>query len=388
MKNTRKTLIALFMVFVMVFTMIPGSALASDKPEPNGDGTEESGGISGMFNGLLNIVLEIGDYLKGEDTDFVDDLFKEGGLLYKLLPEGTDLNAMTQMVREQLSEDGELAKMVRDANRDPDKFVADLMKSMSDRNSGVFQLIASFRNDMEVYAKQMKEQLSDEKSGFYAVVSDAITNSINEDGSLNTQQLGILVNVLVGGYNGNNEYVESSDFYYPGDEVYEASRAAYAEINQESMDEADVQIVSSYIIKNDRLEDGTVRQFGFFAQKNYAIEDNEMKFVSGTRDLYLFTLEKDEKGAWVVTDSDHPEDGDQYRRSLRRLCQTMDTTMKDFDRASEGVEMWNLLNLSVYLEDHPEIERAEYNGEMMTLEEINELSTKTMEKFFTEESAK
>lgn len=352
--KAKKALAALLLVAVMVLALMPGMALAADEPAGTDDPakTEETdGSLGGKLGKLLDKVSELGSAV-GSDGSFAA-LFEEGG---------------------------PLVQMIQKASGNTEQFMQSLVKALSDKSSAVYKMIASFREDPDQYVQDLIDKLSDKGSALYQAVQSAAENAMGENGSVNYGGVAEMIGLLLGGNLGSDADL-SIDFYYPGDEVYQACRAYFQEMNKEFMDEGDVQFVRSTVVENAQLEDGSVRQLGLFTQDNYAADGSDMKCISGISIPCLFTLTQNEDGSWTVTDVVQTEDGDTYQESLVRMCEEMGTTVEEFYRVTDTNGLWEALDLESYLNEHPEIKRIEFRGEMLTAEELNKVSDELMTEY-------
>ena len=91
-------------------------------------------------------------------------------------------------------------------------------------------------------------------------------------------------------------------------------------------------------------------------------------------DTLLLTLTKGEDGTYTVTNEKHAADGEDYAESLEALCEEVGIPVDDVRVASKLGAYNDADALAKYLNEHPEIATAEYQGEQMTAEELKALS--------------
>ena len=147
-----------------------------------------------------------------------------------------------------------------------------------------------------------------------------------------------------------------------------------AERNAEFMDAGDVQIFSKIPGYVGDPEADEFKVLGDFTQVNYVIDGDQMNMISAATDTLLLTLTKGEDGTYTVTDEKHAADGEDYADSLEALCEEVGIPVDDVYVASKLGAYNDADALAKYLNEHPEIATAEYQGEQMTAEELKALS--------------
>ena len=147
-----------------------------------------------------------------------------------------------------------------------------------------------------------------------------------------------------------------------------------AERNAEFMDAGDVQIFSKIPGYVGDPEADEFKVLGDFTQVNYVIDGDQMNMKSAATDTLLLTLTKGEDGTYTVTDEKHAADGEDYADSLEALCEEVGIPVDDVHVASKLGAYNDADALVKYLNEHPEIATAEYQGEQMTAEELKALS--------------
>ena len=147
-----------------------------------------------------------------------------------------------------------------------------------------------------------------------------------------------------------------------------------AERNAEFMDAGDVQIFSKIPGYVGDPEADEFKVLGDFTQVNYVIDGDQMNMISAATDTLLLTLTKEEDGTYTVTDEKHAADGEDYADSLEALCEEVGIPVDDVHVASKLGAYNDADALAKYLNEHPEIATAEYQGEQMTAEELKALS--------------
>ena len=279
-----------------------------------------------------------GEVAEQEDTSggLLEALFGEGGTLNEVIPEETDIDAVLGTAKEQLNRaDGEIEKLL------------DKIYDMTQNEAG------SFSPDT------LKEYADD----------------------------------LLGKFIGGEEDfdISSLDAYFEISSNYNAAEEQYIkECNAEMMDPGDVQIVSQYPIYtvDYELEDVEITNLASLIQNNYKLDDeNQLCFISGARDIVLFKHQKNEEGNYAVVEATFTEDGENYTSSLEKMCDEVGITLDECFEEIAFAEAAVAYDLEEYLNNHPDIKGIEYQGEIRTAEELDEIFYNAIDELYPSEEA-
>ena len=269
------------------------------------------------------------------------------------------------------------------APADPVDEIGELLSSLSDRLPEKVNVGGALRT----VGKILEDAGSAANQGLQSV-ADKITD---EDGSVDWQKVensaeelfdnlagGLLIGDA-GGDAGEGETEQDLDALMADILVpYERADAVMfdyvAERNAEFMDAGDVQIFSKIPGYVGDPEADEFKVLGDFTQVNYVIDGDQMNMISAATDTLLLTLTKGEDGTYTVTDEKHAADGEDYADSLEALCEEVGIPVDDVYVASKLGAYNDADALAKYLNEHPEIATAEYQGEQMTAEELKALS--------------
>ena len=227
------------------------------------------------------------------------------------------------------------------------------------------------------------EKLEDAGSTLGQTVEGVLNLVRDEDGSVNLEKAGDLLDDLFGMYSGDGGSDEELDeILRRYNELDEVMRDHLFERNAEYMDPGDVQIYSKQTAYMDDIDQDVIRVLADFTQDNYTIEGDQMIYLSGASEPLLLTLVRGEDGSITVTDEMCTEDGEGFDASLEILCEEVDLTSDDY-YASMVFGAYNDADaLAEYLEGHPEIVGAEYMGEIMTAAELRAMSEEYADSLF------
>ena len=213
----------------------------------------------------------------------------------------------------------------------------------------------------------------------------------NEDGSVDWDKVGgsasDLLGLLAGGFMsgdagweyGDGESEQDMDALFaqimlPYDKADEAMFAYVAERNAQFMDAGDAQVLSKKTGYIGDPEKDEFQALAEFTQVNYVIDGDQMNMVSAATDTLLLTLAKGEGYTYTVIDEKHAEDGEGYAASREALCEEVGIPVDDFD-VSCMLGVYNDASaLADYLNEHPGIATAEYQGKQMSAEELQALA--------------
>lgn len=331
------------MLFAMVLAIGMGMTMPAMAEETNEQGLGDLIGSlfqdGGLVDGLLGEDGAVSNYLSDEKTmETINGLFGEDGPLAGVIPEDVDISGVLETVGSQLS----------------------------DANSTLHQGIDS--------------------------VVDMVTD---ENGSIDWEKIegsvGDLFGVIAGGgkigsesAEGDEEDIDAliAELMIPYNKADEVMFAYVGEKNADLMDAGDVQIFSKKTGYMDDPEQDEVKVLGDFTQVNFAIDGDQMNMVSAATDTILFTLARDEEGNYTVVDEKYAEDGEGYSASVEAMCGELGIPVEDFYSGTLLGAYNDADKLADYLDEHPEITTAEFQGEQMTAEELRALSDGYIEGLF------
>ncbi len=269
------------------------------------------------------------------------------------------------------------------APADPVDEIGELLSSLSDRLPEKVNVGGALRTVGEI----LEDAGSAANQGLQSV-ADKITD---EDGAIDWQKVENSAEELfdnltgglsignTGGGAGEGETEQDldalmADILAPYERADAVMFDYVAERNAEFMDAGDVQIFSKIPGYVGDPEADEFKVLGDFTQVNYVIDGDQMNMISAATDTLLLTLTKGEDGTYTVTDEKHAADGEDYADSLEALCEEVGIPVDDVHVASKLGAYNDADALAKYLNEHPEIATAEYQGEQMTAEELKALS--------------
>ena len=272
-------------------------------------------------------------------AEAVKSLFGAGGPLFGVLPEGTNIDEMVGTSREQMGQADQEIRQVLDE-------VAE--KAQNDSIDPNVQ-----QDTLEEYAEALLER----------ILGSA---DFEKDDPLPFASLDEYLEVYNGIKNLEDDYIR--------------------EHNAESMEAGDVQIVASNSLADEEIDEDQARRLACVIQNNYRIdEENQLRLVSSSEDVVLFTHQKDQDGNYLVTDAEFAEKGENYDSSIQALNLKMDDPSDELQEDLEASRIMVAYDLKEYLEEHPEVKGIEFEGEIRTAEELDEIMIDRLSKLYEED---
>lgn len=279
--------------------------------------------------------------LEQEDiyAEAVKSLFGAGGPLFGVLPEGTNIDEMVGASREQMGQADQEIRQVLDE-------VAE--KAQNDSIDPNVQ-----QDTLEEYAEALLER----------ILGSA---DFEKDDPLPFASLDEYLEVYNGIKNLEDDYIR--------------------EHNAESMEAGDVQIVASNSLADEEIDEDQAKRLACVIQNNYRMdEENQLWLVSSSEDVVLFTHQKDQDGNYLVTDAEFAEKGENYESSIQALNLKMDDPSDELQEDLEASRIMVAYDLKKYLEEHPEVKGIEFEGEIRTAEELDEIMIDRLSKLYEED---
>ena len=257
----------------------------------------------------------------------IEALFGEGGSLYGIFPEGTDTEAIAGAAREQMDI----------VNRQFSRAIEEIVEK-SESESVDFD-----QESLQKFAEALLGQ-------FIGSRADG-----NDAGGFDFDSLDALIEA-------RNAIIDSEKEYV-------------IEHNSGSMESGDVQIVASDVYhEDDDYEQEEFRMLSNMIQNNYRMDDeNQLWLVDSSEDVILFTHERGQDGGYSIKDAVFAEKGDNYMSSVEALLIETGESVDDPEETLETSRVFVLYDLKDYLKEHPEVKGIEYEGEIRTAEELDQI---------------
>ena len=139
-------------------------------------------------------------------------------------------------------------------------------------------------------------------------------------------------------------------------------------------------IVMSEVVKLGESDPNV--EFGWYVLANYRKSENgkDLTLVSAGGAVELITYEKQEDGTFKVASAITALDGSSMFESMvKGMCDRYGVTYEDYISAMKWQEFNEVSFLLEFMSDHPDYERIEYKGAMVTAKDLDEMQNKMYE---------
>ena len=228
----------------------------------------------------------------------------------------------------------------------------------------------------------VKEIPEEDKESLKQLVLKGIGKLTEGTDKIDADTVTNLIGMLFGSGFGTKESKESGENYSDTEEYQsylawnDAIDSFLIEHYSEGQESADVLIPHSYLIGND---EGTIPDtfvLGGFGIEAFTADGTDLKMKYAAKDVLLLTLEQDEAtGVYKVVDCIQAEDGEKYADSVADMCAKYGVALDNFNASIAYRDWCDLMDLTMYLEEHPEVQRIEVQGELKTKEEIEDFAS-------------
>lgn len=337
----KKKYLALALTASMILTMAAPAAAWAEAAESTP--TQEEGGddlLGGLLGGLVGGLL-------GEDSK-VGEILGENGELSKLLGEDGALSGL-------LGEDGKLAELFGEGGALSDLLGEDgKLAELFGEGGALSDLLGEDGKLAELFGEGGK-----------------LSEILGTDGELSAilGEGGALGDILEGLVSGGEDI--NFDDFLAGYPSWTAIEDYIKSSNEGQMDAGDEQIVIINKASDKMQDDGTVKILGYFRQDNFTAEGTELKLLGSSSFSALLTFAKDENGEWSVIDDVRGEEGSDEAEGIEKLCAEADIPTDQYYENMALEDMMVAMDYHDFMREHQEYERIEYNGEMMTEEDLD-----------------
>lgn len=371
-----KKLLSLILAIAMMMTIVP--ALAET-------GTE-AGGLSSLLSGL-------GDSSGESSGESSGDTSSLTGLLGGLLGGGSGLDLSTlgkTLVQKLKDKLGDLKGVDLDA----------IVSGLKDKLGG---LLGGLKDKLGGLTKSGTDETTTtetgESSGDMSSLTSLLgglgessgeTGATGETGSASDLEALMMLGSLLGGSEGEGEGTEDIDLEsflesFKLSEEYQEYVARYAAIQEhlnlehaEGLSAGDEQVMSLSEIYDSNVPDNPDVVFGLFTLMNYTKSEDgkELKALNSAGSVEILTLEKQEDGTFRVLEAATARDED-FEADLKVLCETYGTTTASYEEAKKWQIFDLVADLYSFMAGHPEYEKIEFQGEMLSAEDLDKMMEQT-----------
>ena len=393
-----KKLLSLILAIAMMMTIVP--ALAETGTEAGGlssllsglgDSSGESSGDTSSLTGLLGGLLGGGSGL---------DLSALGKTLVQKLKDklgdlkGVDLDAIVSGLKDKL---GGLLGGLKDKLGGLTKSGAEeTTTTETGDSSGDMSSLTSLLGGLGESSGETGATGETSDADILSLLGGLLggeTGTTGETGSASDLEALMMLGGLLGGSEGEGEGTEDIDLdsfleSFKLSEEYQEYMARYAAIQEhlnlehaEGLPAGDEQVMSLSEIYDSNVPDNPDVVFGLFTLMNYKKSEDgkELKALNSAGSVEILTLEKQEDGTFRVLEAATARDED-FEADLKVLCETYGTTTATYEEAKKWQIFDLVADLYSFMANHPEYEKIEFQGEMLSAEDLD----KKMEQTYNE----
>ena len=151
---------------------------------------------------------------------------------------------------------------------------------------------------------------------------------------------------------------------------------------KDTLEPGDVQVIGMLSILNEDFD--THKTIAWISLANYTVEGSDLKLKNYASSVEYLEFEVDENLNFTVSEAVPAEEGENYSASVDALCERLGVSREKFDHDFNRIEIeWEeTYQMMDLMEQHPEYERIEYQGEMKTADEIAAINETLMDEGF------
>lgn len=254
-------------------------------------------------------------------------------------------------------------------------------------DEGILKDVIPEDTDIEAMLDTAKEQLSEANDEISEVVGSAIDSIKEEVSNVDPESVKEYIGDLIGYFTGSDDLdfdaLEQELEIF--DKLKKAEEDYILEHNADLLEQGDVQIISKGNMYSDKYDVDPIRVLAYMGQFNYKADDeNNLRFLSSAEDVVLFYHENNE--AYTVADTVFAEDGEEYMPSINTMC---DVVGYSPDECLDDIELSKVMviyDLRQYLIDNPEVNGIEYEGQIRSADDLDELWGERLAELYPEET--
>ncbi len=390
-----RKLLSLILAVTMLLTIVPAFAETAD---PATDGEED--GLTDLLGGLLGGEDEEGSGLtdllggllggEGEEGAGLGDLL--GGLLGGEGEEGAGLGDLLGGLLGGEGEEGAgLSGLLSgllggEGGSGLSGLLDSLMGQLGGASGKLSTLLSTVKDFLGSHLDNMKGV---DFSGLLNGVLGKFSGTRSAEGAEGAEGfdaadlLGGLLSGLLGGSSeemSDEEWAQMLEEYHNSPEYQdELARNAVIEayvLNeyQDTLEAGDVQLVCFGAGIDDYMEDGSFKYLRVFSLTNFTADGANLMEKNYASNAELLVLAKNAEGTYEITEALQAEEGENYEASIEAMAELygaeLDTVKINLGR-KESSEAFALAD---FLREHPEYEKAEFQGELHTAEELDDIA--------------
>ncbi len=121
-------------------------------------------------------------------------------------------------------------------------------------------------------------------------------------------------------------------------------------------------------------------------QYNYNKDDNGvLRLADIGDDVIMFSFKEEEDGSITITDTRFAEKGEKEAASLQEMCDELGTSYDDAAEMLAFNRAYAVHDMIRYMDNNPDVTGVEYEGEVRTREELEEIETERLREIFPDD---
>ena len=334
----------------------------------------------------------------GKVTDMTRRYLLIAGLLLSILlvgcrrQEGTG-SQQKETLKEVVSQAESAVSAASEAAKEAASQAESAAAEAKDKVSQAAEQISQAKEQLSQAGEQLsqaKEQLTQTGGEIASLAAEAVEAAQSEDGSFDPEGLKTFGKQLY------DTYVAGGDAGFSGldallakvDAVNAAEKSFVLGRNAVLMKPGDVRIIAGGNVYSEDFSDLTEFQEIYDAiQYNYNKDGNTLRFVDKNDEVILFSFREEEDGKITITDSRFAEKGEKEAADLAAMCEELGA---DYEEAADMLAFnraYDVDALMDYMRENPDITGIEYEGQVRTYEELDEIGTQRLKELYPEDFA-
>ena len=249
--------------------------------------------------------------------------------------------------------------------------------------------------NIERMVRQLLEYAKDQRgeAGFdFESIAEQIKGLLQQkEGGIDLSGLSSLIGMFTGGGDFDAWSLGGSTYFQEVEAVHNAIDSYVLDKYRDMIGPDDLPLIFKLFILND--ENDTRQILGYCCLIVYTPDGRDLKqqfFADAVEYMAFDRIDGDEGILYTVAEAVPAEEGENRDAGIDALCERLGTERAHFDAHVSQVEIdWNLAyEMMDFLEEHPEFQRIEYEGEMKTYEELTAIGEAlfdlSMEIFFAD----
>ena len=156
-------------------------------------------------------------------------------------------------------------------------------------------------------------------------------------------------------------------------------------VKEKNNSEGDVQIFTHGNLYLEELDNPDFDNLVYIIQHNYEKDGDELHFLDYTFDVALFNIHTEDDDTFTINNVEFAEKDEDGLTYIGALADKVGVSMEECMEIIDFNDAYQVEDLVIYMEEHPEIKGIEYQGKICTKEELEKIVEDQMDIYFEEE---